>query len=237
MKLKTIGSILGFLLALPALAVAGTVSSTIVLSGSFTTNTDSQFTANLNNFQVLSGAVGILSISDSSTNDIKSASFLDKSGWVKLTPYQNGSDVLAKFTSNTGFDMNGQRIVNFRVNFKSPRTYVVGFTLQTADGKTLTSSASPLTVTGAKVLGAETDAVVSGATMSGYVGRTLKYGSTGADVTVLQNKLASEGLFSSTTSMFFGRLTQAAVKAYQAKHGISPANGVVGPQTLATLNQ
>ncbi len=65
--------------------------------------------------------------------------------------------------------------------------------------------------------------------------KTLKKGSTGAEVTALQTLLASKGLLSVSPTGYFGNLTVAAVKAYQTSKGIS-AVGQVGPATRAALN-
>jgi len=61
--------------------------------------------------------------------------------------------------------------------------------------------------------------------------RDLTVGSTGADVTALQNKL---GVTPATG--YFGAITKAAVVAYQAANGITPTSGFVGPITRAKLN-
>ncbi len=67
--------------------------------------------------------------------------------------------------------------------------------------------------------------------------RTLSVGSTGADVSALQVFLRSVGFFPSTTppTGYYGAITQAAVAKYQASLGL-PTVGVVGPLTLAALN-
>ena len=65
--------------------------------------------------------------------------------------------------------------------------------------------------------------------------KTLKKGSTGAEVTALQTLLASKSLLSASPTGYFGNLTVAAVKAYQTSKGIS-AVGQVGPATRAALN-
>ena len=212
-------------LALPLISFAA-VDSSFTLTGSYTTGTDSQFDVHMSNYQS-SNDVSVLNISNSSVNDIKSASFLDQSGWVKLTPYQSGSDILAKFISDTGFVVNGQRVITLRVNFKTPKTYIVGFALTGADGKTLSSAAFPIPVTGPKVLGATTNTALT---------RTLRVGLSGADVTDLQNRLTAAGVYSGPITGYFGRVTQTGVKAYQTKHGI-PVTGTVDSQTLASLNQ
>lgn len=66
--------------------------------------------------------------------------------------------------------------------------------------------------------------------------RYLSLSSSGDDVTELQKRLASEGLYFGATTGTFTPLTQAGVMIYQAKHGLEPV-GVVGPGTRALLNQ
>lgn len=67
--------------------------------------------------------------------------------------------------------------------------------------------------------------------------RQLQIGSSGADVSELQTFLASDpsvypqGLITG----YFGSLTSAAVRRFQAKNGISQV-GRVGPQTMAAIN-
>ncbi|MBI3588846.1 MAG: peptidoglycan-binding protein [Candidatus Liptonbacteria bacterium] len=68
--------------------------------------------------------------------------------------------------------------------------------------------------------------------------RSLKQGSTGQDVKILQALLAAnsdvypEGLITG----LYGPLTAKAVRKFQSKHGIEQA-GVVGPKTLKKLNE
>ena len=78
----------------------------------------------------------------------------------------------------------------------------------------------------------------SGASASdGYQFSTyLVVGSAGKAVTELQTRLTAEGLYSGPITGRFGALTQAAVMAYQAKHGLAKL-GVVGPGTRAMLNK
>ncbi len=57
----------------------------------------------------------------------------------------------------------------------------------------------------------------------------------GSDVAELQKRLTDEGVYSGPITGYFGPLTQAGVKEYQIKNGIS-AIGVVGPLTRAKLN-
>jgi peptidoglycan hydrolase-like protein with peptidoglycan-binding domain len=64
----------------------------------------------------------------------------------------------------------------------------------------------------------------------------LQVGSTGAEVTALQNILIQGGfLAASGPTGYFGSLTQVALKKFQTAKGFSPA-GEVGPQTRAALN-
>jgi peptidoglycan hydrolase-like protein with peptidoglycan-binding domain len=64
--------------------------------------------------------------------------------------------------------------------------------------------------------------------------RTLRKGSTGADVNTLQNWLAEVG-YPVSIDGDFGPLTAAAVKQFQLSHSLSPATGVVGRRTAAAL--
>jgi hypothetical protein len=70
----------------------------------------------------------------------------------------------------------------------------------------------------------------------------LSVGSTGADVSALQNLLIAGGYSIPSISSgaaqpgYFGSQTQAAVKAYQAANSI-PSTGFVGPLTVASLNK
>lgn len=66
--------------------------------------------------------------------------------------------------------------------------------------------------------------------------RELKIGVSGTDVSALQTRLKTEGVYSGKISGYFGTLTQAAVKKFQTKYGI-PAVGAVGPRTLQVLNK
>lgn len=66
--------------------------------------------------------------------------------------------------------------------------------------------------------------------------QTLRTGSTGNDVTQLQTVLIANGYLNTAATGYFGTLTQAALKLYQAKYGISQT-GTVGPLTRAQLNK
>ncbi|MGB4076674.1 MAG: peptidoglycan-binding protein [Minisyncoccia bacterium] len=65
----------------------------------------------------------------------------------------------------------------------------------------------------------------------------LTLGSSGAEVTALQNWLIAEGYsIPAGATGYFGAQTQAALAAFQAANGISPASGYFGPITRAKVN-
>lgn len=63
----------------------------------------------------------------------------------------------------------------------------------------------------------------------------LSVGSQDAQVTALQQRLATDGFYSGPVTGYFGMLTETAVKKFQAAHSITQA-GYVGPSTRAALN-
>jgi len=64
----------------------------------------------------------------------------------------------------------------------------------------------------------------------------IKLGDKNAEVTELQKRLTTEGVYSGPITGLYGPLTEAAVKKYQTQHGLTPL-GNVGPGTRASLNQ
>jgi peptidoglycan hydrolase-like protein with peptidoglycan-binding domain len=75
--------------------------------------------------------------------------------------------------------------------------------------------------------------------------RDLAVGSTGSDVTLLQQTLFNDGDYpQDLITGYFGPLTEAAVKVFQSKYGIisygspySTGYGSVGPKTRARLTE
>ena len=65
--------------------------------------------------------------------------------------------------------------------------------------------------------------------------RDLTVGSTGADVTALQNALKAGGYMSANATGSFGPLTKAGVMAWQTAKGISPAAGYFGAKSRAAF--
>lgn len=64
----------------------------------------------------------------------------------------------------------------------------------------------------------------------------LSYGSTGADVNVLQQMLIDAGLLKiAAPTGWFGPMTKAALAQWQAAHGVAPAVGFFGPITRAAI--
>ncbi len=75
----------------------------------------------------------------------------------------------------------------------------------------------------------------SAATTSTYnFTRNLTVGSTGADVSALQQFLAQEGFFTVTPTGYFGPITKKAVAAWQASIGL-PSYGFFGPESRAAI--
>jgi hypothetical protein len=68
--------------------------------------------------------------------------------------------------------------------------------------------------------------------------RDLTIGSTGADVTALQDYLTGTGhfTFSGGSTGYFGPITQAATGAWQAANGVAPTAGYFGPISRAKYN-
>lgn len=77
-----------------------------------------------------------------------------------------------------------------------------------------------------------------GSATGGYTFNTdLTIGSSGADVTALQTWLISKGYsIPAGATGYFGTQTKAAVAAFQAANGITPAAGYFGPITRAKVN-
>lgn len=113
---------------------------------------------------------------------------------------------------------------------------VSSFTVLGAGGTTgsTTNTATTTTTTGTTTTGTTTGTNTSTTTLYKFTS-FLTIGSTGTQVTNLQNYLKSKGFFSGTATGYFGTATAAAVKAYQTAHGIT-AVGYVGPSTRAALN-
>lgn len=66
--------------------------------------------------------------------------------------------------------------------------------------------------------------------------RDLTVGSTGADVTCLQNALKAAGYLSANATGYFGALTQAGVVKWQTAAGVTPAAGYFGAKSRAAFN-
>jgi len=77
----------------------------------------------------------------------------------------------------------------------------------------------------------------TGTTAAVTFSQDLTLGSSGAQVTALQNWLISKGFaITAGATGYFGAQTQAALAKYQASAGITPASGYFGPITRAKVN-
>ncbi|MDD2657091.1 MAG: peptidoglycan-binding domain-containing protein [Candidatus Pacebacteria bacterium] len=75
----------------------------------------------------------------------------------------------------------------------------------------------------------------TGSTSSATFTRDLTVGSTGTDVTALQNALKAGGYMTANATGYFGALTKAGVIAWQTAKGVSPAAGYFGPKSRAVF--
>ena len=96
-----------------------------------------------------------------------------------------------------------------------------------------TATTKPATATTKK--GSPTTTAAPTTTINPSSRPVLRLGSSGADVTTLQQKLIALGLLTGTADGNFGSGTQAAVIKFQQSKGLNPADGVVGPATWAAL--
>jgi len=78
-------------------------------------------------------------------------------------------------------------------------------------------------------------ALLPSAVFAATFSHNLSYGTTGTDVSQLQQFLADEGLFSNSISATFGPATLKALMAFQMQEDISPT-GYFGAQTRADAN-
>ena len=115
------------------------------------------------------------------------------------------------------------------------------FTLSTAlvTALGLAAAATPALAKGssggaALVAKSQPRGIQSANTSAAVFTRTLRKGTTGADVKTLQNWLTEVG-YPVSIDGDFGPLTASAVKQFQVAHRLSPATGVVGRRTAAAL--
>lgn len=88
-----------------------------------------------------------------------------------------------------------------------------------------------------KIVGTSTPAVDLNASCPSWTFSTnLTLGSNSTDVVVLQKLLKAKGFYPGDITGYFGPGTKAALAAYQASKGVSPADGYLGPITRVILN-
>lgn len=93
--------------------------------------------------------------------------------------------------------------------------------------------APPITITATTSVSGATGQVLGASTPTFM--RKIRLGSRGNDVTLLQTRLTDLGFYFGPITGYFGGRTSAAVRIYQAAHGLESV-GFVGPRTLVLLN-
>ncbi|MDD5318412.1 MAG: DUF3761 domain-containing protein [Candidatus Pacebacteria bacterium] len=78
--------------------------------------------------------------------------------------------------------------------------------------------------------------IIPSVTFGATFNHNLSYGTTGTDVSQLQQFLAYEGLYSAQISAYFGNLTNSALITFQQQQGIVPATGYFGIITRTKAN-
>ena len=165
-----------------------------------------------------------------------------------LTSQSSSSYVFSNDLSlgSTGNDVTALQTLLARLNLfsLSPTGYFGSITQTAVENFQSAHGIDPIGLVGPLTRSALNAAETSGGTASvsntsstsGYqFSNTLDIGSTGADVTALQNRLTADGLYSGPVTGYYGSLTQTAVMAFQAKYSLDQV-GIVGPQTRALLN-
>jgi peptidoglycan hydrolase-like protein with peptidoglycan-binding domain len=146
-------------------------------------------------------------------------------------------------TSTLAIDASGK--ITWTPNTNDIGVHTITVSASGASGDAATAQVLLQVVFGASstAVPASMPAVAAAATANGaatvsapYIFKTLlTVGSSGKDVTALQNLLLQLGLFSVSPSGYFGQVTKASLQKYQATHGIAPV-GYAGPMTRASLN-
>jgi hypothetical protein len=164
-------------------------------------------------------------ITDAFNNTATTTAHIDATGHASWTPQPNDVGVHA-FTL-TATDSNGRSLAASVSITVQPGAYVAPTTA------VVTSSTTTPTITA-------TVQPIKLATVTANTGfvftKYLQIGSSGAEVTALQNALTAAGSYSGPVTGYFGALTMRAVQIYQTAHGVA-AVGVVGPATRAVLNK
>ena len=110
--------------------------------------------------------------------------------------------------------------------------------LLTEDAVTRFQRANGLTpdgIAGPQTLAKLRNRVPSGQNTSSTNNGVLSRGKRGPAVTQLQNSLKASGSYNGPTTGYFGSMTEAAVKRFQAANGLT-ADGKAGPRTLSALS-
>lgn len=135
-------------------------------------------------------------------------------------------------TSNTQWSLSlgtGPKTVYVRFGSASSTVASAQTSIYLNDGTPLAPITTSTGSTNGQVLGAST------ATICYTFTKSLSIGSTGADVTALQNTLTSLGYYNGPVTGYLGALTSAGISKFQAANGLDQV-GIVGPMTRAALN-
>ncbi len=124
-------------------------------------------------------------------------------------------------------------------------TYTLTYTATDAAGNTASTSRTVSVIRGSSgggggggnrvILPEATVGQVLGASTYNFT-RNLVYRNSGADVTALQEVLVIAGYLTEAPTGYFGKKTEAALKAYQAARGITQT-GTLGPVTRLAMNR
>ncbi len=123
----------------------------------------------------------------------------------------------------------------------SNQLFISPFTVQTGATATIQASGTSALTAQIQALQTQLAQLQTQAQQSNSAATTYKFlnpltlGSTGQDVTELQQRLTTEGIYSGPITGYYGSLTETAVEKYQTLNGIEPL-GNVGPATRAALN-
>jgi peptidoglycan hydrolase-like protein with peptidoglycan-binding domain len=163
------------------------------------------------------------------TPDYLTTTVVRKEGSIPTSP-QDGTIVYTgtntRFTDTVAVGANPKYAV-FAISQKGVATSLnFGFSLASQSGTAGAGS------------GATTTPVMSPKNPSLVLSKNLQLGMRDSEVQRLQRFLQLLAYFptSETPTMYFGKITQGAVVAYQKAEGISPASGYVGPITRARLS-
>ena len=120
-------------------------------------------------------------------------------------------------------------------NETQPLPVIINFNNSAGSGGQILFNMSVPTINNSSASASVASATVSSVGSKTPFTQYLHVGISGVQVTTLQKRLTSDNLYSGPINGNFGPLTEAAVKKFQKKHGISQT-GYIGPATRNVLN-